>query len=1030
MLLQNTVVKRGILQLRRQSYTPAAGSRLDSSVKHADVAVNDTTDSTQTQTHELIMSMPDHSSRGTHPPPPPSATGHPLPRRASAANSVTLRHHRLARDASLRASPGSGPANSSNVMSSPRRNSSGESHETGHSDPKKWFDQSNQNPTAIFDNTIMDVDPPFFQKESDSSNEEKPFPYQHHAVPPRLATAQSSSADDYRSVIDDLTVEIQKLKEELKRYKQKGPDMLRKDKLFEIKIHGLPKRKRRELETTLRDFTASLQHSQDASSSQRNKSRHAMRDNTYSGSGSGSVSKHASSSTGSNARPVDSAYASMSTGANSSGTSLGRPPMSSRVRSSEQKVENYLRDIPEGLYPRHMAMTERDKKRLVVKRLEQLFTGKIGVVPEDQPPSRQQVHLPPTLATAEPSREARILPLERPSDPSGKKTQSRDNGSASNSNGDQTESGGNGNSSDSGANTSPPNMLLPPEQRPTRVKDLDPDRVQVPSENMEYIRHLGLVPPELLADASRAAPDVHPDAEGWVYLNLLCSLAQLHMINVTPSFVRFAVSEMSTKFQLSPDGRKIRWRGGSEGTRFSGDSSGDASQRSPDTDDTTCSNNEESCKRRKTGNSTGDGFHSGDSSSKKPYTFGPQVSGSSEGFHYKPLFVQQGSPDGQTSIDDTVSSFGPVEDSNMGASRWELSGSGTSNRRKRRHDGAIIYYSGAPFCTDLSGDCGDVSPATYMLSSGQEPNESPSQFMRPLPRRSESGSSLCYRPLNDHPISSVSSKMDVHNVHATPGLTSGSEDEAGDVELDLSWSGEQQYMEVRPLEPCGLGGVLPDDHFMVVVSTKRPIKDVVLSTEKGNDDMATDCIVNRLATMSTSYPVPRTLCSSTQCPANPIEVQYVSGRIKRLAPVPLPPPAIFFPPFSNDDSSDGDTDAGFDGDDDEYETSECTSRKANPHQSDGYPDGVDLSSGDEDGEDPDDEPETCRMYDVEDRKWDERGLDDLARRSIGSAEAAPGTLRGRSKSAASEMVARTGGSSVATAGGVESGYSSSVEASS
>lgn len=633
------------------------------------------------------------------------------------------------------------------------------------------------------------VDPPFFQKESDSSNEEKSYPYQHPAVPPRLVTAQSSSADDYRSVIDDLTVEIQKLKEELKRYKQKGSDMLRKDKLFEIKIHGLPKCKRRELETTLRDFTAGLQDSPDAAYSQRKKSsRHATRDHMYSG--SGTLSKHASSSSGSNVRPVDSAYASMSTGANSAGTSLSRPPMSLRVRSSELKVQNYLRDIPEGLYPRHMAMTERDRKKLVVRRLEQLFTGKIGgrnvrrthgappvpsngvlssVTAEGQQPSRQQPPQPQVAANAEPCREARILPLEQQLGLSGKKPRSRDNGSASNSNGDQTESGGNGNSSGSGTNTSPANMPPPPEQRPTRVKDLDPDRVQVPSENMEYIRHLGLVPPELLADASQPAPDVHPDAEGWVYLNLLCNLAQLHMINVTPGFVRSAVSEISTKFQLSPDGRKIRWRGGSEGTRFSSDSSGDTSQRSPDTDDTTSSNKQESRKRQKTGNSTGDGFGSGDSSSKNPYKFGPQVSVSSESFHYKPLFVQQGSPNGQTSMDDTLSSFGPVEDSNLGASHWEHSGSGTSNRRKRRHDGAIIYYSGAPFCTDLSGDSGDMSPATYMLSSGQDQTASPSQFTRPLPHRSESGSSLCYRPLNDGPMPRAGSKLSISSTELPPG---------------------------------------------------------------------------------------------------------------------------------------------------------------------------------------------------------------------------------------------------------------------
>lgn len=81
------------------------------------------------------------------------------PRRVSPANSVTLRHHRLARDASLRASPGSrqpNPSENGSAPESPRRNSSGDSHETGQSDPKKWFDRSNQNPTATFDTNAMD----------------------------------------------------------------------------------------------------------------------------------------------------------------------------------------------------------------------------------------------------------------------------------------------------------------------------------------------------------------------------------------------------------------------------------------------------------------------------------------------------------------------------------------------------------------------------------------------------------------------------------------------------------------------------------------------------------------------------------------------------------------------------------------------------------------------------------------------------------------------------------------------------------
>ncbi|KAJ8104814.1 hypothetical protein ONZ43_g7678 [Nemania bipapillata] len=127
----------------------------------------------------------------------------------------------------------------------------------------------------------MDVDPPFFQKETESSNEGN-----HNVVPShsplyrhgqgrgqsfRQSLAKSSSADDYRSVIDDLTIENKRLREELRRLKQMGPDSLRDDKLFEVKFHGLPSTKKRELEATLRDFTTKLERSSTKTSTSRKK---------------------------------------------------------------------------------------------------------------------------------------------------------------------------------------------------------------------------------------------------------------------------------------------------------------------------------------------------------------------------------------------------------------------------------------------------------------------------------------------------------------------------------------------------------------------------------------------------------------------------------------------------------------------------------------------------------------------------------------------------------------------------------------
>ncbi|KAI1634524.1 frequency clock protein [Biscogniauxia mediterranea] len=995
--------------------------------------------------------MPDPKNTPAGSEPPPIVT-YKNPRRTSPENSITLRHHRLAREASKRHSP---PA-------SPRRNSSDESNETGISDPKKWFDMSNQNATGHMDTSAMDVDPPFFQKETDSSNEEGA----KYAVPSqspayrfvqsrtpaiRPGFTHSSSADDFRSVIDDLTIENKRLKEELKKYKHVGPDSLRKDKLFEVKFHGLPSRKKRELEAALRDFTTSLENSSTGASPNRKKALGKSK-GVHS-----SASKHASSSSGSNSRPVDSAYASMSTGPSSSSVpSLPAQIKAARQRSN-QKIENYLRDIPEGLWPRPTTMmTEKEKKKLVVKRLEHLFTGKMASHADQKsataPPAAiiedTEMETVDAKATplAEAAREAKIRPREL-----GRTTShSRELGSASNthsqsqshSTSDQTDSKDNGNGSGSGSghgsgsggrsgnNTSPRNNTAPTEQRPTRPRDLDPDRKQVPSENMDYIRHLGLGAPT--SESQFSSKDVSPDAEGWVYLNLLCNLAQLHILNVTPDFIRHAVSEKSAKFQLSPDGRKIRWRGGVEGTRFSSDSSGSNSQRNQSSDDTDGSNDQDQRKKQKT-QATGN-----DVIPRKTSQFGLGVQGSnsSESFHYKPLFVhhQTESSEEQPSMgEETGSSYGRPEESNLGVnSRWGQSGVSTGlSQRKRRRDGAIIYYSGAPFCTDLSGDFGEVSPDTYdMTSSGDQGDQDPVglDITRPQLSRSTSGSSIPFRPLSGH--ESQGAMMDLDDPDP-PDLTSGETDD--DIEADFPWSDSNQHGSLINLEASGLGGIYPDDHFVVVVSTRRPKKPESAYDDSSDDGNAsplarprlqerpsqdptdskvttTDAIIGKLASMTTASPVP-TYVATVKAPS--IEIEYLTGRLRRLPPVPLPPPAFYFP--SGDDSDfddDDDDDESFGDDSDSFQS--LMSRRA--ILEDDPSDNADLSGNDEEDEHSDGGPGYDASGNISpDKMEDIPDVDDF-------------DLGGRHEGRVSDLSKMTTGSSVATAGGAASGYNSSMEA--
>ncbi|KUI61682.1 Frequency clock protein [Cytospora mali] len=870
---------------------------------------------------------------------PPNARGHPMPRRASPENSVTLRHHRLARDASMK--PPSGTNTGSG--SPPRRDSSGESHATGQSDPKKWFDRSNRNAPAAFDHATMDVDPPFYQKQSDSSNEELNNPGRESAYPYvpsalrfdtfRPTMEQSSSAEDFRSVIDDLTIENKRLKEALKKYKQFGRDLLREDKLFELKIHGLPRTKKRELEATLRDFASSLEGSPAESSHRAKKSsKHVDRLK-----GSISNSKHASSSS-SRSRPVDSAYASMSTGpssiglTNASSGSFSRPWLARARSAADQKVESYLQDIPEGLFPRPVVLTEKDKKKLVVRRLEQLFTGKTPIPKRDM--SRNQSvtldaqtsggALSVPAQAIEPSREARIQSPEL-----GQKRNTREDMSMEPSNCEDDTQGdltsGNATSERTSNDNSPPTAELP-EQRATRPRDLDPDRAQVPSENMQYIRHLGVTAPEYLSQTRFRPQDVSMDEEGWIHLNLLCSLAQLHILNVTPDYIRSAVSERSAKFQLSRDGRKIRWRGGMEGTKFSSDSSGDSSLRSPETEVTDVSNGEGQRKRQKTGR------QASVASSRTQTKLRPQ--NPSEGFHYKPLFTRNRSSSEETSLDDTISEYGAVENSNLNSrSTGFVSGSGTPTRKKRRHDGAIIYYTGAPFCTDLSGDPGDLSPTTYMTSSGQEHESMLTEEEMPELIRTTSGSSLPYRPLVDGP-----EQMELSNEEPefVTDDTDMSEDDDG---FGFTWSDAPEKLQLKPLEahfePFGLGGVTPEDHFAVVVVTRHPINCLTRGRPgmiRLRSDETTASVASRIAALTTNSPGTPTQALNRACN---VEFETIAKRYKKLNPLPLPPPAMFYPPFTDTTESEG---SGFEDDysgeesDGILDDSESLSPRGNPNQ--------------------------------------------------------------------------------------------------
>lgn len=918
---------------------------------------------------------------------------------------------------------------------------------------------------------------------------------------------RSSSSEDYRSVIDDLTIENKRLKEQLKRYRHHANrDVLENEKLFEIKVHGLPHRKKQELEATLRNFAASLgdttsietasHRKRDYSVSSKEHFNRPLQHHHSSSApyvSSGSRSKHASNSS-SRSRPVDSAYASMSTGAHSSRQSLNRTPFGgSKARtSSEQKVERYLNEIPEGLYPHYGFNTlgDKEKKKLIVRRLEQLFTGKIGgrytrqgrasvpgssqcmakkskaIAPDETPTggtyaekngsrngsngdgsgvpatytaalTSTPANLPASLPNAvsgssdlEPAREARIQQRH-----SAKHSKSRDN-SASNSHSNSDEPGnGNGNGSGhsnvnafglSGNNSyqSQPKLASGskiPDQRPTRLLDLDPDRVQVPADNMEYIRHLGLIPPEIGPKSTAKMIDVSPDVDGWVYLNLLSNLAQLHILNVAPDFIRQAVVEKSTKFQLSPDGQKIRWRGGTDGTKFSSDgSTGNRSQHSQSTD---ADDGSDDIGQRKRLRTSGNGSASALSSSKKYSKLGLPDSAASSSFHYKPLFAHQkaapllASGGEVSSVDSELpensgTNDSPVDDmeghnrgSNGDMLRYSTSRSNSSGfRKKQKSDGVLVFYSGMPFCADLAGDSSsEGSPATNETSNAAaESIDKPLQG-RPTVHRSASGSHIPFRPLTEYlslsndewaglgllgigTVGRTAPSGRVNdNMSSSASYDSSTSNQVPDDDLlVLDYGTEADSLpalsENEPFEASGISRVYPEDHFRLRVKTRRPFYPsggINIEISDDEDDKVTPgsqifsmtSLANRVAALrDRSGPVSAAVAVKNKAPA--VTISYLSTIYDQQEPTALPEPAMFYPPFSFTSDSEGDEDIFYseaieEDDDSLLASSSVISRRANPHHSidNGSMPSPDLLSSGEDGDVEADESKDIEMED-------------------------------------------------------------------
>lgn len=648
-------------------------------------------------------------------------------------------------------------------------------------------------------------------------------------------------------VIDDLTIENKKLKKRLKKYEKLHDAHLRDEKLFEVRFHGLPPDKKLELEETLQKFAAGL-----------GSNRFPIND--YHGLIPSSVNKHASP-----APNTDSAYASNSaSGAGSSARSGAetRPAMSSGQIASLRRdnlIHSYLHHIPEGLLPQTAPnnMTERAKQKLVVRRLEQIFAGKDAALHGHQHPQQQQevsqmaarADKAQTGNTGQPTRQEGVREAHIMTEEGEELVELAD----------KTASKAHGSPFDSSLekdNKSPDQSSAQQpegEQRPTRPLDLDPHRAQVPAENIRYIRHLGF------AASDQQSPDT---PEGWVYLNLLINMAQLHTINVTTEFVRKAVATRSSNFEVSADGRKVRWKGGSSVTRGSSTTGGSSSTShlGVDTPD-----DQSPRKRPKLGH--GDSYRS-------------QASVTESKLVYTPMFWNRSSSDGMdytSEEEEDVSTPGQVPIAGDSSGLASTNMHPVLSRKRQRADGPIIFYQNARFCTDLSGDIGaqynrnaPLYTPTTELAIGEPQIKSPGIAVEkrgPLAQASELPEPM---NLSDNPIPE---SMEISFVSSS------------DV------TEPKEVMQPIDLEASGIGGVCPADNIFIEVESRR------IRNPQGERPQRThrQHLSTRFATLWPSSAPP-----STSIVCN----QVLKSVEKQLPPSELPQPLCF---VSENDDYESDT---------------------------------------------------------------------------------------------------------------------------
>jgi hypothetical protein len=629
----------------------------------------------------------------------------------------------------------------------------------------------------------------------------------HHSLQARAGLLQlrtdAISTEAFRSIVDDLTIEIKTLKRKLESHDDIHNQDSGNEKLFELRVFSLKADKKRELEGILHRFVGGLSDRRSVEFAPNNRGV-ILPDAKPHGAACSQVST----------LDVGSARASVSTSVHSfpqpasDGTHVNIP-QTDRVKAPN--IHSNTKHTDECMQPREnlAAMTMHAKRKCVVYRLEQLFAGQ-DVLTGPRPPALQQQQCTSHGTTR--AEHSAILAWDQQTISSGLHKVSALN-----------------NETKDSVNATTPDQLealrheavgdqmsgraaqrhytghhfdsTPETKRPTGQLSLDPDHSQLIAENIRYIHHLGFSPNDLKIDG--------PPGEEyeWIYLNILVNMAQLHTLNVTHDFIRKAISELSGHYIISKDGRKVRWKSSwslakkrrhddnSPGHQIDGSAVGKRVSKK-----LKAAHYEDSRTSPRTGRQC----------KHAPSTWRPHQGNSK--LMYTPLFYH-----------------GPTEDvanhlfgESMPLTHWVHGDSPVADRpdvvtaskkdRNGRSGSRIIFYNNTQFYTDLDGEI-----SQYQDSETSSRMES---TLKPDCKEDCSGHGFKMMSENSAPFEDTKGDKELKG---PTSLVEGSISETIALEFPLpaaprSFDGKTSLHEIN-FEVTGLGGTYPADNFAIDVQT-------------------------------------------------------------------------------------------------------------------------------------------------------------------------------------------------------------------